>query len=82
MFFQKVLYTVIFFFCVWYRCSRHKILDIAFYDAETLSVLLQEDNEDCLPVLVQVSLSSILSEENCLQKEELSDIPLIHQKHV
>ena len=44
------------FFC---RCSRHKILDLSFYDEDTLSFLLQEDTQDTAPVLVQLKLTSL-----------------------
>ncbi|XP_052100926.1 anaphase-promoting complex subunit 4-like [Mytilus californianus] len=40
-------------------CSNHKILDLAYYDEKTLSLLLVEDTTDQLPVLVQLALSII-----------------------
>ncbi|XP_013403084.1 anaphase-promoting complex subunit 4-like [Lingula anatina] len=40
-------------------CDTHKILDVAFYNQEKLSVLLLEDQLDGLPVLAQVSISNI-----------------------
>lgn len=40
-------------------CSNHKILDLAYYDEKTLSLLLVEDTTDQLPVLVQLALSVI-----------------------
>ncbi|CAC5421412.1 unnamed protein product [Mytilus coruscus] len=42
-----------------YACSNHKILDLAYYDEKTLSLLLVEDTTDQLPVLVQLALSII-----------------------
>ncbi|CAG2239989.1 unnamed protein product [Mytilus edulis] len=42
-----------------FRCSNHKILDLAYYDEKTLSLLLVEDTTDQLPVLVQLALSVI-----------------------
>lgn len=39
------------------RVERHKILDISFYDEDTLSLLLQEDAEDETPLLMQMPLS-------------------------
>nr|XP_022341002.1 anaphase-promoting complex subunit 4-like [Crassostrea virginica]XP_022341003.1 anaphase-promoting complex subunit 4-like [Crassostrea virginica] len=41
------------------RCTRHKILDMAFYDEKTISMLIIEDHKDELPVLVQVPLDTI-----------------------
>lgn len=44
------------------RCNNHKILDVAFYDEKTLSLLLVEDTSDELPVFVQLTLSIIPDE--------------------
>lgn len=43
----------------YFRCTRHKILDMAFYDEKTISMLIIEDHKDELPVLVQVPLDTI-----------------------
>lgn len=41
------------------RCTRHKILDMAFYDEKTISLLLVEDHKDERPVLVLMTLEAI-----------------------
>lgn len=41
------------------RCTRHRILDIAFYDEKTISLLLVEDHKDERPVLVLMTLEAI-----------------------
>ncbi|XP_056005623.1 anaphase-promoting complex subunit 4-like isoform X2 [Ostrea edulis] len=41
------------------RCRRHKIIDIAFYDEKTMSMLLVQDNGEERPVLVQLPLATI-----------------------
>lgn len=44
------------------QCQKHKVLDAAFYDDHTLSVLLQECDDslqDCVSVLCQLPISSL-----------------------
>ncbi|XP_071089402.1 anaphase-promoting complex subunit 4-like [Haliotis cracherodii] len=43
------------------RCSQHTVLDIAYYDPTSLSLLLQEEGEDGRPVLLQLSMSILNS---------------------
>lgn len=43
------------------KCVDHVILDFQFYNEEVLSVLLAEDRGDGTPVLVQVSLKTVLA---------------------
>ena len=40
------------------RFTAHKILDVAFYDADTLSVLLEEE-EEATPILVQLPITAV-----------------------
>ena len=42
-----------------FRCTSHRVLDLQFYSADTLTLLLQEEEEDAMPVLAQLTLASL-----------------------
>ena len=54
------------------RCEAHGVVDVAHYDCDTLSVLLQERTEECTPVLAQLPLAAIeeafvtLDQQHCM----------------
>ncbi|KAI0222885.1 hypothetical protein LSAT2_025859 [Lamellibrachia satsuma] len=41
------------------RCSRHQVVDVSFYDSDTLSMLLTETHEDGCAVLLQLPLVAL-----------------------
>ncbi|XP_061192956.1 anaphase-promoting complex subunit 4-like [Saccostrea echinata] len=52
------------------RCTRHKILDIAFYDEKTMSMLLVQDLKEERPVLVQLPLTTIADDMYTMVNQE------------
>ncbi len=67
-------------FSCFFRCSEHDILDLSFYDDRTLSVLLQEKNSDCVPVLAQVSMET-LENANAFTVWPRGDVPLTQEQN-
>jgi hypothetical protein len=63
---NKIIEVLLFF-----RCRRHKILDIAFYDEKTISMLLVQDNGEERPVLVQLPLTTITDDMYTMINPEL-----------
>ena len=61
------------------RCDSHSVVDAAFYDADTVSLLLQENTEEQTAVLAQLPLS-VLHEHFVATKEQYCMSTLIEQQ--